>query len=95
MTKRIYLDYNATTPIDPSVRDLFVSELDTYANGSSMHEEGRTVAKHIHEARERVASLINANPDEVIFTSGGSESNNTVFNTMVSPALTQTRNNFV
>ncbi len=90
MTKRIYLDYNATTPIDPSVRDLFVSELDTYANGSSMHEEGRTVAKHIHEARERVASLINANPDEVIFTSGGSESNNTVFNTMVSPALTQT-----
>lgn len=90
MTKRIYLDYNATTPMDPQVRDLFVNELDTYANGSSMHEDGRAVAKHIHEARERVAALINANPDELIFTSGGSESNNTVFNTMVSPALTQT-----
>lgn len=90
MKKRIYLDYNATTPLDPCVRDVFVKELDTYANGSSMHEEGREVARHILEARERVASLFGANPEEIIFTSGGSESNNTVFNTMASPAIIQT-----
>ncbi len=90
MNRRIYLDYNATTPIDPRVRETFVKELDIFANGSSMHEDGREVAKHIYTARERVAGLIGADPDEIIFTSGGSESNNTVFNTMVSPALTQT-----
>jgi len=90
MNKRIYLDYNATTPLDPAVRDVFVKELDRYANGSSMHEDGRTVARDIHTARTQVAALIGANPDDIIFTSGGSEANNTVFNTMSSPALTRT-----
>ncbi len=89
MMKRIYLDFNATTPMDPKVRQTFVEELDFFANGSSMHEDGRAVAKHIFQARERIATLINASPEEVLFTSGGSESNNTVFNTLVSPALTQ------
>lgn len=92
MSKRIYMDYNATTPLDPEVRKFFISALDEYANGSSMHEDGRRVAKDIFTAREHVASLINAKPGEIIFTSGGSESNNTVFNTMVSPALTKTSN---
>jgi cysteine desulfurase len=90
MNKRIYLDYNATTPLDPAVREVFIRELDRFANGSSMHEDGRQVAKDIFAAREAVAQLINAKPDEIIFTSGGSESNNTVFNTMVSPAMTRT-----
>ena len=91
MNKRIYLDYNATTPLDPAVRDVFVHELDAdYANGSSMHEDGRRVAKAIYIARTHVARLVNAKPEEIIFTSGGSESNNTVLNTMASPALTRT-----
>jgi cysteine desulfurase len=90
MNKRIYLDYNATTPLDPQVRAVFIGELDNYANGSSMHEDGRRVAQAIHGARESVADLVHANPAGIIFTSGGSESNNTVFNIMVSPVLTAT-----
>jgi cysteine desulfurase len=90
MKKRIYMDYNATTPLDPGVRAVFINALDSYANGSSMHEDGRKVAKDIYDARTNVAALINATPDEIIFTSGGSESNNTVFNTMLSPVLTRT-----
>jgi len=90
MSKRIYMDYNATTPIDPRVREVLIRELDSYANGSSMHEDGRRVAKDIFAAREHVAALVNANPGEILFTSGGSESNNMVFNTMTSIALTRT-----
>ncbi len=90
MNKRIYLDYNATTPLDPSVREVFIGELDIYANASSMHEDGRKSAKDIHTARTYIAELLNAKSEEIIFTSGGSESNNTVFNTMVSPSLTRT-----
>jgi len=84
------MDYNATTPLDPQVRDIFIRELDSFANGSSMHEDGRKVAKDIFDARSRIAELINSKPEEVIFTSGGSESNNMVFNTMISPVLTRT-----
>ena len=82
--KRIYMDYNATAPISKPVRDFFVQELDFFANGSSLHEDGRTVGKHLEKARSQVAALINAEPSEIIFTSGGSESNNTVFNSMIS-----------
>lgn len=82
MSKRIYLDYNATTPLSPEVRDFYIKELDRYANGSSLHEDGRAVAKDIEKARVQVATLVNVRPEEIIFTSGGSESNNTVFNTM-------------
>ncbi|GMO56249.1 MAG: aminotransferase class V-fold PLP-dependent enzyme [Treponemataceae bacterium] len=81
--KRIYLDYNATTPLSHEVRVFFVDELDCFANASSLHEDGRTAASHIEKARAQIAALINAaDPSEIIFTSGGSESNNTVFNTM-------------
>ncbi len=79
---RIYLDYNATTPLDPQVKEVLVSALDMYANASSMHEDGRNVARLMEKARKQVASLINAQSNEIIFTSGGSESNNTVFNIM-------------
>ena len=82
--KRIYLDYNATAPLSDEVKDFYIKELEYYANGSSLHADGRTVAKKIEKAREQVAALANANPDEIIFTSGGSESNNTVFYTMIS-----------
>lgn len=85
-TKRIYLDYNATAPISKPVRDFFVQELDYFANASSLHADGRMVAKHLEKARSQVAALINAETPEIIFTSGGSESNNTVFNSMLSYA---------
>lgn len=89
MNTRIYLDYNATTPLEPRVKDVLVSHLDTFANASSMHEQGRNVAKEISTAREQVAELIHADQGEILFTSGGSESNNAVFNTMVSQSLTK------
>lgn len=90
MDKRIYMDYNATTPIDSGVKAVFIQALDEYANGSSMHEDGRRVAKGIFEARGHIAALIGADNGEIIFTSGGSESNNTVFSTVGSPALVST-----
>lgn len=82
MKERIYLDFNATTPLNPQVRETLFTALTQYANASSMHEDGRIVAKNVFAAREQVASLIGSDPDEIIFTSGGSESNNTVFNTV-------------
>lgn len=90
MKERIYLDFNATTPLNPQVRETLFTALTQYANASSMHEDGRIVAKNVFAAREQVASLIGSDPDEIIFTSGGSESNNTVFNTVSSPALVHT-----
>lgn len=82
MKKRIYLDYNATTPLSPEVKKFYFESLEKYANASSLHEDGRIIAKEMDESRKAVASLINVEADDVLFTSGGSESNNTVFNTM-------------
>lgn len=90
MNKRIYLDYNATTPVDSRVQDIFIRELKNFANASSMHEDGRTVAAALNEARKRVATLIHADAEQILFTSGGSESNNTIFRTMASPAIEAT-----
>ena len=86
----VYADYNATTPMDKDVKDVFVAALDYYANASSMHEDGRVVAKKIEEARESVAALIGAKRHEIIFTSGGSESNNTVLSLPLSNVLVGT-----
>ena len=89
---RIYLDYNATTPLSPEVKEFYIQELERYANGSSLHEDGRLVARHIEKARQQVAGLIHAEPGEIFFTSGGSESNNTVFNTMAQLGRQRKRN---
>lgn len=81
--RSVYMDYNATTPLRPEVRDRMVEAMDLYANASSMHEMGRRARAEIERSRAAVAALIGAHdPSTVIFTSGGSESNNTVFNTM-------------
>ena len=90
---RIYFDYNATTPLSKEVYDFYVKELAEYANGSSLHQEGREVAAAIEKARQQIGALINVKASELVFTSGGSESNNTVFNTMVE--LSKKRNNKV
>ncbi len=73
----IYLDYNATTPIRPEVLDAMLPCLQThFGNPSSLHQVGRRAKQALEEAREQVAGLIHANPAEVLFTSGGTESNN-------------------
>ena len=70
MAKTVYFDNNATTQVAPEVRDAmlpFLGEL--YGNPSSMHAFGGQVAKHLDAAREEVARFLNAEPDEIIFTS--------------------------
>jgi cysteine desulfurase len=75
--KTVYLDNNATTQVAPEVLDAMLPYFrEFYGNPSSMHSFGGQVAKQIQEARERAASLIGASPDEIIFTSCGTESDN-------------------
>ena len=75
--KPIYLDYNATTPIDPEVAEAMRPYLFEYfGNPSSSHWYGIQTKKAVDEARRQVANLLHCNPEEVVFTSGGSESNN-------------------
>jgi cysteine desulfurase len=73
----IYLDHNATTPIAPEVLDAMLPYLQQhYGNPSSDHPLGYRAHQAIEEAREQVASLIGAASEEIVFTSGGTESNN-------------------
>ncbi len=73
----IYLDHNATTPIAPEVADAMEPYMRTeYGNPSSDHVLGRRARLAVEEAREQVATLIGADPEEIVFTSGGTESNN-------------------
>ena len=73
----IYLDYNATTPVDPRVLDDILPFLrENFGNPSSSHIYGQTAKKAIEKAREQVANFLRAEHGEVVFTSGGSESNN-------------------
>lgn len=75
----IYLDYNATTPIDPEVAKAMMPFItDSFGNSSSTHEYGVKAKIALDAARASVATLIGANPEENLFTSGGSEANNTV-----------------
>ena len=72
---RTYLDHNATAPLRPEAREAVVAALDVTGNASSVHAEGRRARVLIDEAREAVAALVNAEPGEVVFTSGATESN--------------------
>ncbi len=75
----IYLDYNASTPVDPAVREAMLPYLERfYGNPSSSHAAGRTVKRAVEKARGQVAALLGADTDEIVFTSGGTEANNHV-----------------
>jgi cysteine desulfurase len=77
LARPIYLDYNASTPIDPRVAAVMRPFLDgPYANPSASHAGGRTARTLLDRARAQVADLLGCGPDEVVFTSGGSESDN-------------------
>lgn len=83
--KAIYVDNNATTRVDPMVLDAMLPYFnDFYGNPSSMHSFGGEVAHKIDEARIKVASLVNASPDEIVFTSCGTESNSTAIHATIS-----------
>jgi cysteine desulfurase len=75
--KRIYLDYAATTPTDPDVVQAMLPYFgDSFGNPSSAHGFGLEAREAIEAARNNVASLLGANPGEIVFTSGGTESDN-------------------
>jgi len=77
MFNPIYLDHNATTPLDPAVLAAMLPWLESrFGNASSRHEYGRAARQAVDEARQQVAAAVNAHPTEVVFTSGGSEANN-------------------
>ena len=75
--RTIYFDYNATTPLDPAVRDAMLPYLGAvWGNPSSIHHVGRKARALLDDARDRSAKFLGCKPSEIIFTSGGTESNN-------------------
>src|ERR1700679_3366430 len=76
MIMAIYLDYAATTPIDPKVLSAYVEALSVVGNPASIHSQGQNAKRMLEESRELVAASLGANPIEVTFTSGGTESIN-------------------
>jgi cysteine desulfurase len=80
--RKVYIDYNATTPLRPEVKSALIEDLDIFGNASSMHASGRLAHNRIEEARGAISALIGSKDGKLVFTSGGSESNNTVFQTM-------------
>lgn len=77
MTRQVYMDNNATTPVHPEVLDAMLPFFRTsFGNPSSVHWAGRAVKSALEEARDRVAALVNCEPAEVVFTSCATESNN-------------------
>lgn len=75
--QRVYLDYNSTTPVDPEVMKAMLPYLSEYfGNPSNIHSFGRDTREAIAQARDKVAAFLNADPEEVYFTSCGSESDN-------------------
>ncbi len=71
-----YLDHAATTPMLPEVVEAYVAASGTVGNASSLHAAGRQARRRVEEAREQLAAAVGARPSEVIFTSGGTESDN-------------------
>ena len=81
--KRVYLDHNATSPLRQRVRDEMIDAMNLSGNPSSVHAEGRKANAFIERSREKIAALIGADANDVLFTSGGTEANITA----LSPGL--------
>ena len=75
-TSPVYLDHAATTPMLPAAIEAMTAVLGTVGNASSLHTAGRVARRRMEESRETVAAVLGARPSEVIFTAGGTESDN-------------------
>jgi cysteine desulfurase len=83
---RFYFDHNATTPLDDRVASVLAEALQaTYGNASSIHREGQQARQLLEQSRRRIAGNIGANPAEIVFTSGGTESDNLAIAGMIGP----------
>src|SRR5262245_39128924 len=77
MSRQVYLDHNASTPVHPEVvAEMLPYFSEIFGNPSSVHAFGRAAREGVDTARERVARLLGADPAEIVFTSGGTESDN-------------------
>ena len=85
---RVYLDFNATTPVEPEVLDAMIPYFSAeFANAASIHTPGQRARAAVETAREQVAALIGARPQEIVFTSGGTESDNHAIFGVVNPLV--------
>src|SRR2546430_5721347 len=86
---RVYLDFNATTPVEPEVLEAMLPYFSAeFGNAASIHTFGQKSRAAVETARERVAALIGARPQEIVFTSGGTESDNhAIFGVVAQPLL--------
>jgi cysteine desulfurase len=75
MPDRVYLDWNATTPLRPEARQAMAAAWDMAGNPSSVHAEGRQARRLVEDARATIAAAVGARPQDVVFTSGGTEAN--------------------
>src|SRR5260370_6474264 len=86
---RVYLDFNATTPVEPEVLDAMLPYFSgEFGNAASIHTPGQRARAAVETAREQVAALIGARPQEILFTSGGTESDNHAIFGIVSSSFT-------
>jgi cysteine desulfurase len=86
---RVYLDHNATTPVEPAVLDAMLPFLTSdYGNAASIHTFGQNARAAVENARDSVAALLGARPQEIVFTSGGTESDNHAIFGIASPSST-------
>lgn len=93
--QKIYLDNSATTKLSTTVKKAMTKAMESFGNASSLHQEGRKSRQIIETARRQVADLLNAELDEIIFTSGGSESNNTIINIAKEIASNSNKNEII
>src|SRR5438477_3301991 len=87
MTRRVYLDWNATTPLRPEAKAAMAHAWEIGGNPSSVHAEGRQARRLVEEARAAVAAAVGADAQNVIFTSGGTEANSLA----LTPGLRRTK----
>lgn len=78
MNRHVYLDYNATTPLREGVKKVMIEAMEDFGNPSSIHKFGRTARARIENARDILSAYLGVKPEQVFFTSGGTEANNAV-----------------
>lgn len=92
MFRRVYLDNSATTPVDPQVLNAMLPYLkEDFGNASSIHYFGQRARAAVDKARHQVAALINSRPNEIVFTSGGTESNNLAIRGLIESSVRSAR----